>query len=355
MLKTLRWLLLPFSIVYDIVTRLRNFGFDTGLKKSTSFQLPVICIGNITVGGTGKTPHTEHLANLLLPNHKTAIISRGYKRLTKGVVVANSQSKASDVGDEPFQMHQKFKDLTIVAAEKRVDGIAECLKQSPAPDVILLDDAYQHRHVEPGLTILLIDYNRPIWKDYLLPAGNLREAASAKRRADIVVITKCPPTLTDFQQKKILRKLNRFDEKRIFFSGFNYGNPYSLSDSKQDYTINRDSTVLLVSGIANPKPLYNYISRLTPNVTQVIFSDHHNFDDKDIQLIIRKFNALPESNKIIITTEKDAVRLKELNLLPNEIVKETYVIPIEVQFFFDQTTEFNEQILEYVRENKSNQ
>ncbi|MBN2167372.1 MAG: tetraacyldisaccharide 4'-kinase [Marinilabiliaceae bacterium] len=351
MVSYLRWILLPFSIIYDIVTRIRNFCFNAGFKKSVSFQIPVISIGNITVGGTGKTPHTEYLSKLLLPTCKTAMISRGYKRLTKGVVVANNESKASDIGDEPFQLHQKFPGLKVIAAEKRVDGINTCLKIFGDTEVILLDDAYQHRHLKPGLSILLIDFNRPIWRDYLLPAGNLREASSGKNRADIIIISKCPVNFTDYQKNRILKKLKSFNPENIFFTGFKYGQPYSFANPSVKTEIDASKQVLIVTGIANPKPLNKYISALTPTVSSLVFSDHHNFSEKDVQLIGQRFYQLDGENKILITTEKDAVRLKELNLLPEQIVKYTYILPIKVQFFFNRGAAFNKQILEYVRKN----
>lgn len=343
----------PFSLLYDVVTRVRNLLFDLNINESTSFSIPIINIGNITVGGTGKTPHTEYLAKLLLPEFKTAMVSRGYKRLTKGVVIANKSSNASEIGDEPYQMKDKFKELNVVVAEKRVAGINSCLKKHSDTEVILLDDSYQHRHVKPGLNILLIDYNRPIWRDYLLPTGNLRESARGKKRADMIIISKCPVNFTDYQRERILWRLRSFEFNKIFFTGFKYGSPFSLKDNNKTITINKDHSVLLITGIANPQPLKQYLSNLTPEVNTLTFPDHHMFNENDIQQIAQKYYTINTENKIIITTEKDAVRLKELNLIPDDIVYNTYVIPIEVQFYFNQQASFNDQILKYVRENKT--
>ena len=355
MLKFLRWLLYPFSVIYDLITRMRNYLFDHGILKSVSFDKPVICIGNITVGGTGKTPHTEYIAKLLLPDFKVFMISRGYKRSSAGVVIANSNSNAGDIGDEPFQMKSKFQDLSVIVAEKRVEGINESLKLSPPPDIILLDDAFQHRHVNPGLNILLVDYTRPVWKDLTFPAGNMRESWSSYKRADIIIITKCPSTFTDFQRDRILKKFKHFSSENIYFSGFKYGNPYSLVQQNEKISIDHEMSVLLVTGIANPKPLVNYLLQLTPHLTKLEFPDHHQFSNKDVLNISNKFSQLNGDNKILITTEKDAVRLREVNLLSNSIVEKTYIIPVEVQFFFSQETKFNNQIFEYVRNYHFNQ
>ncbi len=348
----LRKLLFPFSIIYASVVWVRNLFFDWGWIPSHRFEIPVISIGNITVGGTGKTPHAEYLIRLLQPHFSLTLISRGYRRKTKGVVVASSLSSASDIGDEPKQLLDKFSNIRVVVAEKRVEGINAALSQSPQPHIILMDDAYQHRHVKPGFSILLMDYHRPLWCDCMLPAGDLREPQRGKKRAQLIVVTKCPADLSMAEASIIEKKISPTSNQKVFFSTFQYGQPISLIGG--DQTQPSATSALALAGIARPEPFYDHLMDAGYQVRPLTFADHHHFTASDMALIEQKFMQLPEKSRLIFTTEKDAVRLRESNLLSPQLAQNIWVIPIEVVFLFGQQENFNHQINEYVSKNKSN-
>lgn len=341
------WYLLPFSWLYGLGVRVRNLLFDAGVLKSRLFDTPTICVGNLTVGGTGKTPHVEYLIRLLSPNHKVAVLSRGYKRKTKGYVLADRQSTALDIGDEPCQMKTKFPSLTVAVSEDRCKGICqiETDKRTRQTEVILLDDAFQHRYVKASLTILLMDYHRPIYSDHLLPAGQLREPWSGRRRADMVVVTKCPPSLSEAERLQITQSLRLKSSQTLFFSTMAYQDlkpMYCGADKPLDHLCS-DDHILLVTGIARPLPLMEMLKSHTPYVSCLNYPDHHHFTAKDISDINNAFASLP-SPKLIVTTEKDAARLQGVGGLSEEVRHHLFEVPIEVKFLFDEGEAFDREI-----------
>ena len=347
--------LLPLSWIYGLGVGIRNQMFDLGLLKQHSFNTPIIAVGNITVGGSGKTPHVEYLINLLKDKLQLSVLSRGYKRKSHGYQLAQSESMAREIGDEPYQMKKKYPHIHIAVDKKRVNGIKHIINDEATKDtdVILLDDAFQHRYVKPGINILLIDYHRLIIYDKLLPAGRLREPQSGKDRADIVIITKCPKDLKPMEFRVLTKAINLYPYQNLFFTTIDYQDLTTLFDSEQPVpTLNQisDTSVLLLTGIASPKQM---ILDLTPKVKQIqslAFPDHHAFKKKDIERINNTFQAI-KGKKIIITTEKDASRLEHCTELSEEVERNLYVLPIRIKFMLHQEEEFNQKIINYVRRN----
>ena len=355
LIKINEWLL-PLSWLYSIGVRFRNWLFDVGIKKSKTFSIPVIAVGNITVGGSGKTPHVEYLIRLLQDKMKIAVLSRGYKRKSKGFVLADKDTTMPDIGDEPFQMHQKFPNIYVAVDAKRARGI-ELLQQEETTkdtDVILLDDAFQHRYVKPGINILLVDYHRLIIYDKILPAGRLREPLSGKNRADIVIITKCPKDLKPMEFRVLTKAMNLYPFQQLFFTCINYDDPRGIFCDKimQKEELNRYHA-LLVTGIASPKQMEQDLRPLTKELSSLLYGDHHQFKPKDVERINKTFANMPEP-RIIITTDKDAVRLKETEGLSEDVRQHLYALPIKVSFMLEQEDNFNEKILSYVRKNSRN-
>ncbi len=348
--------LIPLSWLYGLGVGIRNFGFEVGILKSRAFTVPIISVGNITVGGTGKTPHVEHLVRLLQENFRVAVLSRGYKRKTSGYQVATADTTVRDIGDEPQQMHQKFPDITIAVDNKRVRAIERLTADDPELDVILLDDAFQHRYVKPGINILLVDYHRLIIYDRLLPAGRLREPLSGKNRADIVIITKCPRGLKPMDFRVITRAMNLYPYQHLYFTTLDYQplRPVFPTEAPAECPATCDAHVLLLTGIASPRQIIEDLAPTIPNLTTLSFPDHHNFRRKDIERINREFAALP-SPKLIITTEKDVVRLTGTESLSDEVRRSLYVLPVSITFMQpDQEEKFNQNIIGYVRKNSRN-
>lgn len=340
-----RKLLLPFSGLFWLGVSVRNLLFSTGIFKSKKFKVPIICVGNLSVGGTGKSPHVMLIADFLKDEFQTAMISRGYGRKTKGLKIANYNSKVYDIGDEPLQFFNRFKNKIVVAVcEKRTLGIRHLLKYYHS-EVIIMDDGFQHRQVKPGFSVLLTDFNHPYTKDFLLPAGNLREPRSAAKRADVIIVTKCPDTFTVKQRDKIIKKIKPKKHQQVFFSKIVYaqavlGTMYNLeADSWVDYD------VILVTGIANSKSLVNFVKSKFKYVQHIDFPDHHNFSISDVQKINQEFENIKNINKIILTTEKDYMRLKDERIL----VENLFYLPIQVEL--DNELMFKEIILNYVRKN----
>lgn len=336
-MKILRYLLFPFSIIYQIITNLRNILFDANILKSKYYSTPTLVIGNLSVGGTGKTPMTELLIRLLSSEFKTAVLSRGYKRKSKGYVLANKQSNVLDLGDEPFQYFTKFKNINIAVDTNRQRGIENLMEQTKS-DVILLDDAYQHRKVKAGFYILLTKYDQLFTDDFLLPTGNLRESSNGAKRANIIVVTKCPNELSIEKQKFIIHKIKPLAHQKVFFATVIYDEfVYNLKDKIALETI-RNEDKILVAGIAFPKPFFQILQ--SKNDTILEFSDHHHFTTKEI-------NHLYElsKNKKIITTEKDYMRLKDKIKSDN-----LYYLPIKTKIINNEET-FNQTIINYVRKN----
>lgn len=349
----------PFSFLYGIGVNLRNKLFDRRILPGEEFSIPVISIGNLTAGGTGKTPHTEYLIRLLKDKYRIAVLSRGYKRQTKNFILANEQASAKTIGDEPFQMYRKFPDIIVAVDANRRRAINHllALPDDKRPEIILLDDAFQHRYVKPSLSILLTNYSRPFYDDSLLPSGLLREPWKNHVRADMVVCTKCPNSLNpiDFQTVKLNMELLPFQS--LFFSSFHYKSlrpvfPELVSIKKEsiDRLKKEHYSFLLITGLANPTELINHVSNYTDDLRTLIYPDHHSFTSKNIQNIIDRFRSIKNKNKIIITSEKDAVRLLDNEDIPEEIKKSLYYLPIEVVFLSDQETLFKQKIESHVKE-----
>ena len=351
--------LLPFAFLYGVGVSLRNRLFNKGMLTSRSFPLPVICIGNISVGGTGKTPHTEYLIRLLQSSCRIAVLSRGYKRKSEGFVLAQPDTPIETIGDEPFQMAHKFPDIYVAVDRNRCHGIEQLTDGVTAPGVeaILLDDAFQHRYVKPGLNVLLIDYHRPIQYDKLLPAGRLRESPSGRKRADILIISKCPSNLNAEDQQRFRNELNPLPHQSLYFTTLAYGKLRPLFTQVPERTLEElapEEHLLVVTGIASPAPLLEELSRHTRHVHPLTFGDHHNFDEADLRRIEEMFLHLPGTRKSIVTTEKDAARLIAHSKLSETLKPYFYVLPIEVRFLNHEEKSFNQQIIAYVRKNSRN-
>jgi len=355
---TYRKWLIPLSFLYGLGVNIRNSLFDWNIIKSKSYSIPIICVGNLSAGGTGKTPHIEYLVRLLQKQGwHVAILSRGYKRKTKGYVLANEQSTSLEIGDEPCQMKRKFPEITVAVDEDRCHGI-ECLikLEQPRIDVILLDDAYQHRYVKAGLNILLTDFNNLFTDDHLLPAGTLREPVREKERAHMVIVTKSNPALKPIDFNILSKKINLYPYQGLFFSTIEYNNllPLYPEFSKDEDIIEKDTKVLLLTGIANPAHMLEKVKSLCTHVHHMKFPDHYNYKKKDILQIEQAFQRISGEKKIILTTEKDASRLIGSTAFSDEIKPYIYVLPIKMQFLLDREETFNQQIISYVRSNKRN-
>lgn len=347
MLSFLRYLLFPFTILYWLVISLRNYFYDCGLFESRSFAVRVISVGNLNVGGSGKSPMVEYLANLIQPQKKLAILSRGYGRKTTGFKEVDLTSQAEEVGDEPLQFKHKHPELTIAVCEKRVIGIE---KLAASHDVIVLDDAYQHRAVKPGLNILLYDYAQVFTRQFVLPAGNLREPLSQRKRADAIVVTKTPMTLEADEMAKIKAEIKPFGHQHLFFSYLEYGALISLngdttlplSDIKSNYHL------FLLTGIANPKPMLEHLQHFSNNINHHRYRDHHNYSLKNIAKLAVSFSQLENDKKLIITTEKDAQRLRLPAL--QELLRglPVYYLPIAARMHKSGHEQFNQIIRNYV-------
>lgn len=345
----------PLAWLYGIGIEFRNLLFDYGLLEQKEYPIPVICVGNITVGGTGKTPHIEYIIRLLLPKYKVAVVSRGYKRKSSSMQVVQTVSDVNRVGDEPMQIKLKYPEAIVVVDKDRRNAIDYLMKQPEdnKPDVILLDDGYQHRYVKPSLSILLMDSNRPIYEDELLPAGNLREPLHRKNRAGIVVVTKCKDNMHPIDFRIHSTGLNLFPYQSLFFTKFEYQDiqPIFVENTGANLDLNglKHLYVLLVTGIATTKPIEIIISNSAKEVETMFFPDHHFFTKQDIKEVEQKFESMKD-NKIIITTEKDAVRLKVLPYLTDKLKNNLYYIPIRVSFLEEQDSEsFNNKIINHVR------
>jgi len=338
-MKFLRFLLFPFSIIYNGITTFRNFLFDWGFLKQTSFKIPIITVGNLSVGGTGKTPQIEYLIRLLNDSLKIAVLSRGYKRKTQGFVLLNDTHSAVDVGDEPLQYFKKFNTIDVAVDVNRVAGITRLIADV-SPEVILLDDAYQHRKVKASLSILLTKYDDLFIDDFLLPTGNLRESRRGAKRADLILITKCPKNLTDLSKKRIVNKLKKY-QKNVFFTSISYDKKTS-GDKNIFIKDLKKYQVLLITGIANPSSLLSFLQENKVNFKHFQFSDHHYFTNTEIEMIKTEFAYLSSSKKLILTTEKDYVRLK------NSIEELSY-LGIETSFLSRQE-EFNSILKSHVKQ-----
>jgi tetraacyldisaccharide 4'-kinase len=351
-----RPLLLPFSCLYWIVVRVRNLLFDLKILRSKSFCLPIISVGNITVGGTGKTPHVEMLVRQLKHDYQMAVLSRGYKRKSTGFMLATRRSAVSDIGDESLQIKSKFPEIQVAVDNHRVHGVKKLIKINRRPEVIILDDAFQHRYIKPGLSVLLVDYNRPVFHDYMLPAGNLREPWKNSRRADIIVVTKCPSGLLPIERVHFSEKLRLNPKQDIYFTTYSYGSPQAVFTGKKrkndGFTFKQlrksHAAILLVTGIANPGPVLQFLDQTLRVHDSIFFPDHHEFTQHDLQLILNRFHSVPGAVKYIMVTEKDAVKLREMDL--DEILKKALLyIPVEVKFLAKGEKPFFKRIEKYIK------
>lgn len=352
-----KWLL-PFSWLYGLIVFFRNKLFDWKIFKREEFEIPVICVGNISVGGTGKTPHTEYLVKLLQDKYRVAVLSRGYKRKTRGFVLATDESTSLDIGDESFQIKNKFKDAIVAVDGNRRRGIRNLLSLDTPPEVILLDDAFQHRYVKPSYTIVLSDFYRPIYRDKLLPAGRLRESTSHLRKASMVIVTKCPDNLRPIDYRIISHDMNVFPYQGLFFTKLVYDQLKPVFGDQQeemplDYLNNKH--ILLVTGIASPKMIIEKLSEYTDKVDIMTYPDHHTFKAKNIKAIKQRFESIDTENKIILVTEKDATRLILRKDIDEDLKKHIYCLPIQISFMDKEGEEqFKEKIYKHVKENRRN-
>ncbi len=344
MLKSFRYLLLPLSFLYKIVLWVRNKLFDKDILKSSHFNFPVICVGNLAVGGTGKTPMVEYLLRMLKNDYHVATLSRGYKRKTKGFGIASESTTALDIGDEPMQFHLKFPDVTVCVGEERLVAIPQLLQERPQTDIIILDDAFQHRQVNAGLNILLTDYNNLYTRDFLLPAGDLRDIAQSAKRAHIIIVTKCRHNLSEEERDMIIEELHPGPHQQVFFTEVLYTHPYHLF-SKKEIEISPQANVLLVCGIANPKPLQDFLTAHVHTYDMLRFPDHHIFDIGDLAEIKKQFAKLGQEG-IILTTEKDGVRLKKFQAGLQELP--VYVVPIQHSFIFNDAEKFYDIVTGFI-------
>ena len=353
-MRLLRLLLFPFSFLYALAVIIRNWAYNTGISKSRRFKIPIISVGNLAVGGSGKSPMTEYLISLLRDEYKLATLSRGYGRRTKGFLTVKSSSLAEDIGDEPLQFKKKYPEITVAVCEDRVEGIKELNQHH---ELIIMDDAFQHRAVKPGLSILLFDYNSLKKFQWFLPTGDLREPLSGRKRADLIVITKAPPGLSGEERKELTAKVEPFPHQEVFFSSFEYASLKRISDAKTELKtsdIQPDTTVFLLTGIANPAPLLEYLNQFTTNIISQQYPDHHHFTRKNIAKLVKEFKAINSGNSLIITTEKDAQRLDSYHV--QELLRPlpVYYLPVKAVIQPPDEERFNNLIRDYVRKHPVN-
>ncbi len=328
-------LLWPAAMIYGSVVALRNMLYDQGLLRSHEFPLPVICVGNITAGGTGKTPHVTYLAGRLSEMTEVAVLSRGYRRKSKGFRPVTPDSTVSLSGDEPLQMARSLNRARVFVDRDRVHGVREIMKTAPTAKTVILDDGFQHRAVKAGLNILLTSYNRLMTRDSLLPLGMLRESMDGMKRADIIIVTKTPRGITEEETDLIRREISPGPRQSLFFTSLAYRKPLPLfSPAKRE--IDTGTAILLVTGIAEPAPLLGYLRGLAGSVTHLSFPDHHSFTDSDLKRITVAFDLISAREKLIITTEKDGVRLKEITNIADHVRESMYYLPLGIEFIMDE-------------------
>ena len=345
-------LLAPLSWLYAIVLGIRHWLYDCGILKSRSFSVPTICIGNLALGGTGKTPHTEYLIRLLKDKANVAVLSRGYGRKSTGFILANEDTPYEQIGDEPLQYRLKFNNITVAVDEDRCDGVSNLMRMEQAPEVILLDDAYQHRKIKPGLNILLTEYYNIYKKDMLVPAGNLRDIKCAAKRADIIIVTKSPRVLLPYDKRDVVNVINAKPYQKIFFTYIDFQKLTPINQMAKDTPLQNMKSVYLFCGIANPYPLEDHLKRKYNTLITNYFGDHHCFTDSDIDMILSGFDSVIGKNKIIVTTEKDLMRLTNSSYINRFDNVPLFTIPIEVRFNDEKEEEtFKNLILNYVGKN----
>ncbi|MEO6220665.1 MAG: tetraacyldisaccharide 4'-kinase [Ginsengibacter sp.] len=345
MLRSFRFILFPLSVIYGGVISLRNWLFDKNIFKSGSFNFPVICVGNLATGGTGKTPMVEYLLTILKQDYKIATLSRGYKRKTLGFAIADENTTAIDIGDEPMQFHKKFHGVTVAVAEERLVAIPQLLHARPDTQVIILDDALQHREVKAGLNILLTEFTNLYTRDFILPAGDLRDVKSSRKRADIIMVTKCKSYLSDEERNGLIEEIKPLSHQQIFFTRLEYNSPYHLFTNEEKF-LDPETHILLICGIANPKPIKEVLTRYSSTYDMMSFRDHHIFDMDDLKDIKKQFEKIESENKIILTTEKDGVRLAKFEAELKDMP--VFVFPVKHKIMFGQEEEFEERIKKFI-------
>ncbi|MES2591963.1 MAG: tetraacyldisaccharide 4'-kinase [Bacteroidota bacterium] len=356
-MKFLRIIAFPFSVLYGILLFIRNKLYDWGLFSSTAFEIPTISVGNLSVGGTGKTPHIEYLIRLLSPSLQIATLSRGYGRKTTGFILADTASTVNDIGDEPLQFKLKYPETIVSVDGQRVRGVKKILELYPSVQGVLLDDAFQHRSIKPGLSIVLSDFSKMYLNDFVVPTGTLREFRFGIKRADIIIVSKCPEILLPIERKRLIDEIKPLAHQKVYFSHIKYGEFRSLNAADKNplsktYYFDRYYSVLLLTGIASTKALEYYLKSKVKALESVRFPDHHAFTTNDLEHVKKIFDNIASANKIILTTEKDAMRLRAPQF--SAILKNMpiFYMPIEIDFTEKDKHEFNEQILHYVRENQ---
>ncbi len=347
--------LFPFALLYWLVTGIRNKFYDWGWTTSRSFPMRIICIGNLSMGGTGKSPMAEYIINLLKGKYKMATLSRGHKRKTKGFAEVCLTSLSDEVGDEPKQFKKKFPEITVAVCEDRCTGIGEITGKHKETEVIVLDDAYQHRKVKAGMNILLTDYNKLFYRDYVFPSGTLRESRNGAKRADITIVTKCPSDINEKEKKPIIKKIESYKKNnKVFFSYLKYTGIKGLHDGRPLTNIQSINKVILFSGIANPLPLKKHLEEIFKEIYFIRFSDHHEYSAGDLIRIQETFNNIAEENIIIITTEKDAMRLERPEIAEKIKTLPVYIASVEIDFFPEDKIAFNQILMAYAEHDRKN-
>ena len=348
------FLLYPLSLVYGFVMMVRNWLFDLGLLSSKSYDISIISVGNLSLGGTGKTPHIEYLIRLFKDKYTVTTLSRGYGRKSKGFILGSKRSNIRYLGDEPMQYIKKFDNIKVAVDEKRRRGVHLLMEKIPDLDIILLDDAFQHRYVKPGFSILLTDYHHLYFEDYVFPTGRLREFRLGAKRADCIIVTKTPKVFSPITKRRIMSDIRSGKHQQVFFSYIKYGEPVPLHEHLAPDLPSKHSFILLFTGIADNDLLKEHLGRLCNDLTTVEFRDHHNYTVKDLEKIKDKFDGLPSQKKLLLTTEKDAMRLRTAELAPVIKNMPIHYLPIEIAFHGEEGDLFNKTVLEYVEKNKRN-
>lgn len=338
----------PFSLLYGVGVALRNVFYRVGILRQVSFSIPVISVGNLSMGGSGKTPHIEYLVRLLKDYIHLATLSRGYKRKTSGFVMATRHTDATQIGDEPLQFTRKFPELAVAVSESRALGVPQLLAHAPGVQTVLLDDAFQHLAVAPGLNIMLTDWRLPFTRDFLLPSGRLREWRSAYKRADILIVSKCPPEMTESERVALASEIRPLPHQQLFFSTYRYGYPYYAFNPAYQALLDMETEVILCTGIANVQSLLEYVSPRVKNLINVEYPDHHFFEAGEIYDLKARYDAMLSDKKIVLTTEKDVMRLELHRSLILELQIPLFVLPIEVAFLFEGANHFDNTVKEFL-------
>jgi len=344
----LKIILLPFSLLYGLGVSIRNVFYDTGILKASKFSIPIISVGNLSIGGAGKTPHIEYLIELLRPYINLGTMSRGYKRKTKGYLDVRPNHNALEAGDEPLQFKLKYPDIAVAVAESRAIGIPYMVADHPDIQLILLDDAFQHRSVRPDLNILLTQFEKPYTRDQLLPMGRLRETPIAAERADIIIVTKCPEYLSESQRESMQTEINPLNHQKVYFTKYEYQDIYSIYNPNSTLKITKSLNVILLSAIANTDYLFDYLENQVHDIKEIEYEDHHVFTRNDVEYIEKVYKNWEVENLIILTTEKDAIRLAMFKEQLGEKQLPIFVLPIKVSFLDDEKNNFDHQIKEFL-------